>query len=309
MAVGSICLFALYGLRCARTPQLRHKAPHMALLALVFSAVFGAVLARVSYALLMQELDFAYDGVEALAQLLWFRIDNLSFFGGAAGVCLGVALASRLTNKGAMTTALDAFAPFGALLVALFRFGESFFASYGCGTSLPEDSVFARFPFALYIEADGGYGYWSWAVCILSAAFALLAAGIAFTRVCKGRPGLCFTFTLFFLALPQILCESLRRRGMFWLFVHVEQVLCALVLLGVMLCWTLTVRRRIPRLQRWLPMAGLALCVGLMVADEFAIDGKLFDIAPVWCYLFMSLVLVMIGVCGCSAMKRWNHAS
>ncbi|MBQ7305438.1 MAG: hypothetical protein IJW85_04455, partial [Clostridia bacterium] len=65
MLAGSVAIFALYGWRCAaaqRIPALRQKAWLTALLAMVFSAIFGVVLARVSYALLMQELDFEYDG-------------------------------------------------------------------------------------------------------------------------------------------------------------------------------------------------------------------------------------------------------
>lgn len=308
MAAGSAVVFLLYGLYCAKIPAWRGKAGKTAILSLILGAGFGVVLARLSYALLMLELDFAYDGLEALSELLEFSIGNTSFFGGAAGVCLGVLLANRLTNKDAVLAGMDAFAPFGALLIALFRFGEVAFGSYGCGAALPEGSPFAFFPLALRIEVAGGYSYWGWAVCVLSGVLALAWAFIAFQWLREGRKGLRFTLTLFFLALPQILCESLRKRGMFWLFVHVEQVLCALVLLGVMICWIVMARDRMPRMKRWLPVIGYAACVGLVVADEFAIDGKLFDIAPVYCYLFMAVVLIAMGICGLTAMKRWNHA-
>lgn len=50
MLAGSVLVFALYGLRCAkaaRLPVLRQRAWETALLSFVFSVLFGTVLARV----------------------------------------------------------------------------------------------------------------------------------------------------------------------------------------------------------------------------------------------------------------------
>jgi len=313
MAAGSAAVFALYGLRCAhavRRPCLRNRAWGTALLSFLFSLVFGTFLARTGYALLMQELDFEYDGIAALEQLLDFEIDCVSFLGGALGVVLGVLLANRLARKGSVTAGMDAFAPFGALLVALFRMGECFFGSYGTGASLPEESPLAFFPFALRIEVDGGYSNWNWAVCVLSAAFALAWAAAAFFRLRScGRPGLNFTLALFFLALPQVLCESLRQRGLFWLFVHTEQLLCAVVLLAVLLFWLLRSGRSLPFVRRWWPLGVLLLGTGLMVFIEFAIDGSKIKIpltSLAW-HLLMAAILACIGYAGAAAAKRWNR--
>ena len=269
MLAGSAAIFALYGWRCAaaqRIPALRQKAWLTALLAMAFSAIFGVVLARVSYALLMQELDFEYDGLAALEQLLWLDIDTMCFFGGAVGVCLGVLLANRITRKGNVVLGMDAFAPFAALLVALFRLGEGAFGSYGTGTSLPEGSSLAFFPFALEIKVDGGYSYWGWAIFALSAAFALVWAAVAFFALRRrGRAGLSFTLTMFFLALPQVLCESMRKRGMLWLFVHVEQLLCAIVLVGVLVYWIISTKGKHSLLSRWAPLTITLVCIGLLV--------------------------------------------
>ena len=311
MTCGSVVVFALYGLYCRcdqHREELQRSAWKTAGLALVFSVVFGAVLARVSYALLMQELDFEYDGIAALEQLLWFDIDSVSFMGGALGVLLGVLLANRITRKGAVIMGLDAFAPFGALLVALFRMGEMFFGSYGTGTSLPEGSALAFFPFAIEIKVDGGYSYWGWAVFVLSALFALAWAAVSFLGLRgKTKKGLNFTLTLFFLALPQVLCESMRKRGMLWLFVHVEQLLCVLVLAAVLIYWIVTAKGKRSMLSRWLPFAVTLVCVGLLIATEYAIDGKLFDLSHTICYTFMSAVLVVMGASGLVAFKRWNE--
>ena len=307
---GSVLIFSLYGLRCAkavRLPQLRNRPWLTAVLAFLFSALFGAVLARLGHALLMQEFDFEYDGFATLEQLLDFRIDCLSFLCGALGVCLGVLLANRLTRKDAVFDGMDAFAPFGALLAALFRMGECFFESYGAGASLPDDSPLAFFPFALKSEIDGGFTSWYWAVCVLSALFALAWAAVAFfTLRSRGRQGWCFSLTLFFLALPQILCESLRTEGMFWLFVHVEQLLCAVVTGGVLLFWILKSGKNLPFLRRWAPMLILLLCIGLLVLIEFAIDGKIIDLSHTACYLAMSAVLIVIGFSGSVAAGRYN---
>ena len=311
MAAGSVLVFALYGLRCAkadRLPVLRKNAWLCALLSFVFAAVFGAVLARVGYALLMQELDFEYEGIGALAQLLEFDYDRVSFFCGAAGVCLGVLLANRLARKGAVIAGMDAFAPFGALLAALFRMGEIFFGSYGVGRKLEDESL-AFFPFAVKITGAGGKEYWMWAVFVLSAVFALVWAAVAFFRLrSRNRTGYSFTMALFFLALTQVLCESLRNSGMLWLFVHVEQLLCAVVLLAVMLFWILRSGKSLPFPKRWWPLGALLLCVGLLVADEFAVGGKLFDLQLSVCYLIMCVILVGISVAGAAAAKRWNRA-
>ncbi len=310
MIAGSVLVFALYGLRCARAervPVLRKRAWLTALLAFVFSAVFGTVLARAGYALLTQELDLE-EGFEALEYLLEFDIDVLSFFCGAVGVILGVALANRLARKGAVFAGLDAFAPFGALLAALFRLGELFFGSYGLGRLLPEGNPLTFFPFSVAISSAGGYEYHAWAVCVLSAAFALFWAGYAFFRLRGfGRTGLNFSAALFFLALTQVFCESLRARGIFWLFVHTEELLCTLVLLGVMLFWILRSGRDLPFPRRWWPLGVLILGAGLLVGVEFAVDGKYFSMPEPVCYLIMAVVLAAIGFAGYAAAKRWNR--
>ena len=310
MAAGSVAVFALYGLRCARAvriPALRESPWLTALLAFVFSAVFGAVIARVSYALMTQELDFEYDGIEALAQLLEFEYDRLSFFGGALGVFLGVLLANRLTRKGAVMNGMDAFAPFGALLVAVFRLGELFFGSYGAGRRLPEGNLFAFFPFSVEIKTAAGYSYWAWNICLLSAVFALAWAAFSFLKLRGGtRAGLNLTATFFFLALPQVFCESLRGRGIRWLFVHTEELLCVVALLVPLLIWIIQVRGRLPFLRRWWPLGVLLLGAGLLVGVEFAIDGKYFSLSVNISYLIMLLVLAAIGFAGAFAAKRWN---
>lgn len=315
MIAGSVLIFVLYGLRCAhavRLPQLRNRAWWTASLSFAFAALFGTVLARVGYALLTQELDFEYEGIEALSSLLVFEefgSPHASFFCGAVGVCLGVLLAHHLTRKGTVFDGMDAFAPFGALLAALFRLGELFFEIYGLGRTLPKESPLAFFPFAVKITDAGGYESWRWAICVLSALFALVWAVVAFFRLrSRNRTGFGFTVTVFFLALTQILCESLRTTGIMWLFVHAEQLLCAVVLLGILLFWILKSRKELPFLHRWWPLGALFLGAGLLVALEFAIDGKLFNFPLSVSYLIMCAVLIGISFAGAAAAKRYNDS-
>ena len=311
MAAGTIVIFLLYGLYCSRSGNgnpISRRAMLTAVLALVLSVVIGTILARVGYAVMTEELDFESDGIEALLDLFDLNYDTVSFFCGAVGVCLGVLAANRLVRKDAVVEGMDAFAPFGALLAALFRMGEISFGSYGIGSNLPENSALAFFPFALKVETAGGYSYWGWAICVLSAFFALVWACISFLKIRDhGRAGLNFTLTLFFLCLTQILCESMRKRGIFWLFVHAEQLLCAVVVTGVMLYWTIG-SKGVPARRRFMPLAVLAVCTGLLVATEFAIDGKLFDLSRGVCYAFMCLLIIAIGAAGTMAARNWNRA-
>lgn len=311
MVTGSAIIFALYGLYCTKAdhlPILKKRSWETALLAFIFAAICGSFLARVGYALLMsEEFDFEYEGIGALAQLLEFDYEYVSFFCGAAGACLGVALANRMMRKGAVLTGMDAFAPFGALIVALFRSGELCFGSYGLGRTLSDGNPLNFFPFAMKITDAGGHDIWRWAVCVLSAVFALILAGIIFFRLRnKNRIGFCFTLTLFYLSLTQILCESLRTRGLRWLFVHVEQLLCAIVLLIVLLVWILQSRKAMPFIKRCGPLIILFLGIGLLVATEFALDGKFFNIPLGLSYLFMCAVLTAIGWAGSIAARRYN---
>ena len=94
---------------------------------------------------------------------------------------------------------------------------------------------------------------------------------------------------------------------MFWgPFVHAEELLCALVLPGVMLFWILKSKKELSFPRRWGPLGILFLGAGLLVAVEFAIDGKYFGLPVPICYLIMCAVLTAIGIAGAVAAKRYN---
>ena len=309
MGAGGVIIFTLYGLFCAvrgKGKPLGKRAGGTAALSLLFSAVLAPVLGRIGYALMTEELDFE-EGLEGLEVLLEIGIDRFSFFWAAAGVVLGVLLANRLMRREALWQGMDAFAPFGALLTALFRAGEISVPYYGGGAFLPEGHPLAFFPFALKIETAGGYTEHVWAVCGASALCALVCAGVAFRMLKRGaRTGAAFSVTLFCLCIPQIVCESWRSEGIFWLFVHAEQVLCAVTALGTALYWMIRTRGLTPA-RRWAPAGVMVICAGLVIAAEFAIDGKLFDLPPAACYVFMIAVTAVMGAAGLLAARHWMN--
>ena len=309
MAGGTVFIFVLYGLYCYTAGKKRGVWKHAwltALLALLFSLRIAPELARVGYALMTLELDIESYGMEALKDLFDIEITRFSFFCGGAGVVLGVLLANALTRRDAMWKGMDAFAPFGAMLVALFRLGEIAAPFYGGGHFLSDGNPLAFFPFALKIETAGGYTEWVWAVCVASAFCALACAILAFVLLRKGlRAGTVFTVTFFYLCIAQIICESWRSEGIFWLFVHAEQVLCALTAAGILLFWIARGERG-AAFRRWSPFIIMLICAGLAVAAEFAIDGKLFDIAPWICYVFLICLVLAMGYAGYLAAKNWE---
>ncbi len=323
MTIGTLVIFALYGLRCLLDRReisrpVRKWALLTAVIALALTVRLALELARVGFVVLTEMFDLSLEDLywddDVLLPLYTFSGAELSFFCGALGVCLSVLIANCITRRGekAVTAGMDAFAPFGALMVVLFRLGQTYEPSlhlHGGGKPLPAGSSLAHFPFALEIDIAGGYSGWVWNICMLSALFALIWAVIAFVISLrgKGRTGLSFTLTLFFLCLPQIMCESMRGDDIKWLFVHVEQLFCALVLLGVLMYWIIG-SKGVPALKRWLPLIILVVCLGLIVVTEFAIDGKWFDFSHTVCYIFMTFVLAAMGFAGVWAARNWNRS-
>lgn len=291
---------ACFGLWAWRLRREGHGAAAAAL-GFVLAAALGLTVSRLLYALLIEFGDFGYDGIA----LLWTNVtpDRLSFFGGCCGVCLGVALGCRLTGLPVLK-GLDSFAPFGALLVAVARAAELTLGSLGGGAQLAEDSPFARLPFALIVTADGGYSYRLWAVCVLEALLALVCVPALLRLACRRR-GLRFSAALFFLALPQIFCESLRKRGMRWGFVRPEQVLCAAVALVLVLIACALLRRERGFLRRWWPALAQAAGIGVLIGIEFALDKS--DLPYAVCYAFMLAVLCGMGAAGFVAGIRLDR--
>ena len=187
--------------------EARLRARNVRYLPILPAIVLGAVLSKVTYVVLQWHYAFPHWGWGAFTVL---RPDTFCFFGGAVGVVLGVIISAKLTHQKVLPV-LDAFAPAGALLVAIARFGEKYLGEIGtAGFEMPEQLAF--FPFALTNEWGESYP----AIFMLSCLAALIVAIVGLTRKPGGRDGQLFLRTAFYLALPQIMCESLLAECMKW---------------------------------------------------------------------------------------------
>ena len=158
--------------------EARLRARNVRYLPILPAIVLGAVLSKVTYVVLQWHYAFPHWGWGAFTVL---RPDTFCFFGGAVGVVLGVTISAKLTHQRVLPV-LDAFAPAGALLVAIARFGEKYLGEIGtAGFEMPEQLAF--FPFALTNEWGESYP----AIFMLSCLAALIVAIVGLTRKPGGR--------------------------------------------------------------------------------------------------------------------------
>ena len=281
----SVAVCFLWYFLALRREMKAGKAAAACAVSLALGVLLGIACARLGWVLMR---------IETRPPLFALAYDELSFFGGMAGVILAVFLAAKLFRL-PVRKALNAFAPAGALLAALMRFAEGFLGLYGVGyvEDWIETGVF--FPVTVEVAWDEYYSEFYFAVFMLSGLFSLIAMVLSLVH---GRERNRFIRTLFYLCLPQILCESLRLQAIVWLFVKEEQLLCFLV------CEVILAARAVKagagRFRSWIPaLAGLAVC-GVLVALEFAIDGKITvgeNMIPLWVsYLVMTAALAAMAV-------------
>lgn len=258
------------------------KAP--ALCGLVFSALLGWAFAKLFYVVLLFGRVWPRFGWEAF--LRW-KSTEFSFFGGGVGVLLGMVLSARLFKVNGKEF-LSVFAPCGALSVAGARYAERYLGLLGAG-SLTDLPFFCRFPFAIGNE----WQEWFLAVFMLEALAALMIAVIFALRKKEGRiPGLFMERTVFYLCLTQIFCENLRAQGLKWGFVRVEQLLCAVTVVGLLVYACLQANENGVWKRFW-PVLGALACIGVIVGVEFALDRT--NISPYFWYAVMAAVLAVCG--------------
>ena len=273
LAVGCAAFNALSG----RGGLLRRTTPLLAVLATLLGAVCGRLY-----------LHLAKYTVNGMGLWGYTLLSSRPYEYAACGTVLGVVLAGWLTAKWTKQSAwrvLDALAPAGLLALAVARVGEHF-SDFGWGQVLV-NPVWQRFPFAV---ADL-YGMWHVAVYMLEGLFALLVAAYAL-RSRSERPGDRFLTALLWWAASQILCESLRAETIRWGFVRVQQLQCAVFMLGVLL----THACRAGALKKAGKAVGVFLLgVGVLVFVEYALD-KLEFIPIFVCYGLMAAALFVMGV-------------
>ena len=265
---------------------LKKRAP-LALLTLAFGTVLGTVLARLGYCLLQADYALGY-GLEYT--LLSDDMSLMSFFCGALGVILGAVLAAKCTGSRVMP-ALNAFAPAGALMAALARFGEHFLGMICAGNYL-ENEAFCFFPVAVCNEWDE----WYLAVHLYTGLLCLVVAAVSLFRFRERR----FLRTVYYLCLVQIICESLRNQSLIWSqFIRVEQLFCMVTVEIILLLLGLRAKK-----HGYLPAVIGLLCAGVFVAVEFAVGGKLLNgVHPVFFYAVMAVGLAVLAVMECRLIR------
>lgn len=280
--------------------------PLTAFLARDLAIILGLVMARLIYfALEFRDMYVDYDG---FGGLLSIKPDEFSFIGGCVGVILAVILSAKLTKQKVLPV-LDAFAPCGALMAAITRACEGLLdpmSMIGMGGGV-ENEALQFFPLAVKVEAYGMVLNVAYAVFMLEAVLALLCAAASFVISRRGSfaPGRVFLHTAFFLALPQIFTEQILGKYMAWGFVRIEQLLCALIVFGIILY--ACIRRK--TITAYIPAALCLVCAAVLIWMEFTLDNKLLfglDIPTMWCYVIMIASLACMAGLSLYSYHRLN---
>ena len=235
----------------------------LAALTFVFGAALGVVCSKLVYGLICIQ-DVLLDGIGET--LLSDNLECMSYYGGVAGVILGAALAAKCTgNK--VVKALNTYAPAGALMAALARFGEYFLDTINVGRMI-EDERLQFFPLAQGVDFGYGYTEWYLAVFMLCGIAGVIVFLVSLNKFKDKR----FLRTLFYLCLPQIIFESLRNYNrLTWTqFVRVEQLMCMLYIEAMLLLYGVWAGKGTR--NRFLPAIVGLVCAGVFVGVEFALD-------------------------------------
>lgn len=229
-----------------------------------------------------------------LENTLRFWDGGYALWGAVGGAALAAAIAGK-AKKQSVASILDAMAVPGALLIALMRFAE-YFSGEGRGYYV-ENEALCFFPLAVF-RAD--YEEWHLAVFVWEGLTALLILAALLRG--KGKKGRTAKLFLILYSACQLFLESLREdNSLRWLFVRVSQLTAALVIAGLMIAavirWTgKPQNRRMTAKGLVSCWAAVLLSVGVIVAMEFSIGGKILITLPLWAaYGIMALCCAVIG--------------
>ncbi len=236
------------------------KAGEKRLCALL-SVILGLPLAYAGAKLFFLLHNLGADFRNWSADMLLAHWEEMSFTGGCIGFTLGVWIVARILHISGRK-ALDLFAVPGCVLIIFTRMAEAGMETIGQGDMpafLPE-----VFPFAL--KDDWGA---SLAVFTLEALAALCCAlWLVITERGKQGTNLHFEKACIVLCGAQLFLEMLVTN--YWIpfiisFIHLEQVLCAVILL-------VTVVRISLRIKKAGPVVVTALLMGLNALMQFVQD-------------------------------------
>ncbi len=281
----------------------RSERPWLTAVFVQFCALILGVLMSKAVYVLCQVYRFG------LSPLFSLDINHFSFVGFAAGTLLGARLFLNMvehTSHGSVPTT-NLYAPCWAMLLALVRAAEYFFAKEGL-TGIGEEvenTAHAFFPVSVSIMES--YGEVTvYAVFMLECFCALLVCAVALLtqKIWKNsyREGFGAERAAFYLCLLQIFCQRLLKiDGNMWLFIPAEQVLCALVILFLLIRYSVMTRWFLKEpfsFGRAFPVFGAFLGMVIIGLAEFAMDKPYYfwDISQTVCLIILTVGLILIAV-------------
>ena len=279
----------------------------------VLAIPMALLLARAGYCL--ANLKWA---LERTGFFFQFTKGGFLLYGGLAGGILAAFLTARMTKQ-PVARLLDAAAAPAALLIVVGRLAESLVGA-GYGYCIEEwfdpwmemsmipwedPSLLYRFPFGV----QDFYETWNFAV-FLPEALTALAVLVILLVMKNRREGARVTLTLLAYACGQIIWESMRQDQVIrWGFIRANQLISALVIVSVMvISWLLLSTEDRKKLPLWLGVILVALCAGLVIVMEFALEQKIGFLA--WmrmdvCYVVMGLACVGMLL---TVLPMWRRA-
>ena len=299
--IGAVLALALCAVRVGKT-ALQKKT---CLLFSVLAVLLGVFFSHFFYCLM--RFDHVINQENVLSFLTFWK-GGFMMYGGVAGVMIAAWLSCRC--KASATLQLwDAIAPAGALMIAVARIAEGF-SGQGYGEYLYEEGFFCRFPFAIF---DPYYEFWAWNLYLPEALWAILLCAVLLCLSKKAKEGDRALLLLGLYAAAQVLFESLRRDDYLrWGFVRCSEVLSAVVLLIVLLCYHIRSGKG-HALRKILCWCVFALMIFTCLMLEFATEKR----APMLTFLnrldIGGCYAVMAGCCallaGCVLCMRGAEAA
>ncbi len=237
----------------------------------------------------------------------WIRFvpEEFSFVAGCIGFCVGTALVFLSCRKD-LPGLMDQLAVPGCLLAATARLGESFLGMAEQRSivgltdlfRIPRGSAADWFPIAVPFTRK----YSFLCVSTISALLILILGGLTFLRMRNSEKdvdplpkGILFEHCAFLLCAERLFLELGSMKVKFY-FVHVDQALCALVMLGLMIRAGHRAKEEGGHFPVW-PYLWLTLCVALNGLTQFVMDkpGKLERLLPENAYLWFNDHVQIVG--------------
>ena len=210
-----------------------------------------------------------------------------AYCGAIIGVMVSLLLTARVMKIKSGVLA-DAVAIPGMILVALTRLSE-YQSDFGWGAVIL-DTDLQFYPVAVQDMNES----WYLAVFNLEAFLALVFLTILLIRGRKQhRDGALFESALLWWSLGQIFCETIRTEVINWGFLPVQQLICAVFGLVILIRRGIQTRKSTGRFPA-VPVILYLLGIGVTAFLEFAVDKCPW---PVWIdYALMAVILTALGM-------------